>query len=145
MENKQLIQIMPQCQAIFCQNKTGNCKKSFFQIPDPTKSAEHTKLCRKWLENLKNGKLNIETFKAHRKFVVCEDHFTKECFDGIYSNSVASSLSFLHKRKSLKKNAVPTLVGLKLETSRVHQRRNSAEIISGKRQKAQVRKSLDLP
>lgn len=129
---------MPQCQAIFCTNRSGNCKKSFFQFPDPEKGTDERRLCKKWIENLKNGKLQIETFRAHRGLVVCEDHFSQDSFDGSFSSTVAASLSFAHKRKMLKKGAVPTLVGTKQQQSNAESRK-SAESLSIKRRKAQLK------
>ena len=98
---------MPSCQAFNCTNESGRCKKSFFQIPNPDKNAESRRMCKIWINNLKNGKLSLETFKASRNKVVCEDHFTPDCFE---RNLVAESLNFFPKKKRLCPNAVPTLV-----------------------------------
>ena len=98
---------MPSCQAFNCTNERGKCQKSFFRIPNPNKDAETKRLCKQWITNLKNGKLSIDTFKAGDAKIVCEDHFTAECFD---RNAVAESLNFHPKRKRLLPNAVPTLV-----------------------------------
>ena len=98
---------MPSCQAFNCTNERGKCQKSFFRIPNPNKDAESKRLCKQWITNLKNGKLSIDTFKAGDAKIVCEDHFTAECFD---RNAVAESLNFHPKRKRLLPNAVPTLV-----------------------------------
>ena len=65
---------MPQCQAIHCTNRQGNGKKSFFRFPKPEKGIKERKLCKKWIDNLKNGKLRIETFRDYKHMVVCEDH-----------------------------------------------------------------------
>jgi hypothetical protein len=138
---------MPQCQAINCNNKTGKAKKSFFQIPDPLKSAEHKRLCKKWIDNLKNGKLRLETFKANKSTVVCEDHFTNDCFDGYFASPVAASLHFHQKRKTLKFGAVPSIVNVRLSASDDVQDakplRTSTEKLKSKRRIAELKEELN--
>ena len=136
---------MPQCQAINCNNKTGKAKKSFFQIPDPQKSAEHKRLCKKWIDSLKNGKLRLETFKANKSTVVCEEHFTDDCFDGYFASPVAASLHFHQKRKTLKFGAVPSIVNVGLSASVKDARplRTSTEKVKSKRRIAELKEELN--
>jgi hypothetical protein len=130
---------MLQCQAFNCVNKSG-CGKSFFPIPDPLKSYDHRKLCKKWIKNLHNKKLNLQTFKAHRQKVVCRDHFTDDCFEGAYTSKVAQSLNFKSKRKGLVFGSVPTIVNVNNHSSlkKTTKNRPSIENIRLKRLKAQV-------
>ena len=72
---------MPSCQAFNCTNEKGKCKKRFFLNPDPTKSTVKRRLCKQWINNLKNGKLRFETFIFNSSKVVCKDHFTADSFD----------------------------------------------------------------
>ena len=127
---------MPQCQAINCSNRQHRGGKSFFQIPDPRKSKFHRALCKKWLDLLRNDKLCISNFVGNKSRVVCEDHFLPDCFEGVFSNSVAASLNFKHKRKQLKPDALPTIVHVNTDTSQAHSRRSSDQI--KKRREAQV-------
>ncbi|XP_060591457.1 uncharacterized protein LOC132746357 [Ruditapes philippinarum] len=132
---------MPQCQAFNCVNKSG-CGKSFFPIPDPLKSYDHRKLCKKWIENLHNKKLNLQTFKAHRQKVVCEDHFTDDCFEGPYTCKVAQSLNFKSKRKGLVFGSVPTIVNVNNHSTTKN--RPSIDNIRLKRLKAQLKEELNI-
>ena len=72
---------MPSCQSINCTNTRGKCAKSFFEIPDPTKSKEKRKLCKLWIDHLRNDKLKLETFVYNRNKLVCEDHFELHYFE----------------------------------------------------------------
>lgn len=98
---------MPACQAFNCTNKQGECSKSFFVIPNPAKDAASKRRCKQWITNLKNGKLCFETYVYNTKKLVCEDHFTPDCFE---RNLVAESLNFFPRCKKLKPDAVPTLI-----------------------------------
>ena len=89
---------MPSCQAINCTNTRGKCAKSFFEIPDPTKSKEKRKLCKLWIDHLRNDKLKLETFVYNRNKVVCEDHFEPHYFE---RNEIAESLGFKAKKKNI--------------------------------------------
>lgn len=118
-----------------CANKQGKGGKSFFQIPHPQKSKAHRALCKKWIELLRNDKLSVETFVNNKSRVVCEDHFRPESFEGVFSSSVAGSLSFFPKRKQLKPNALPTLVKT---YAREENKRHSTNELLKKRHNAQV-------
>lgn len=125
---------MPSCQAFNCTNEKGKCTKSFFVMPDPSKSADKKKLCKQWISNLKNGKLQIENFKFSSSKVVCEDHFTSDSFE---RNLVKESLDFLPKRKYLRQNAVPTIVNTGMDTRKTQERSTKS---TQKRRSAQVSK-----
>ncbi|KAK3101357.1 hypothetical protein FSP39_002994 [Pinctada imbricata] len=107
---------MPSCQALNCTNERGKCQKSFFRIPNPNKNAEQKRLCKQWITNLKNGKLSFDTFKYGDSKIVCEDHFTADCFE---RNVVAESLNFHPKRKRFIPNAVPTIVNTDKVSDRI--------------------------
>ena len=49
----------------------------------------------------------FETYVFNTKKLVCEDHFTPDCFE---RNHVAESLNFFQRCKKLKPDAVPTLI-----------------------------------
>lgn len=98
---------MPSCQAINCTNTRGRCGKSFFEIPDPTKSSEKRKLCKLWIHHLRNDKLRFETFVWNKNKIVCEDHFEEDAFE---KNLIAESLGFKCSKKFLKIGALPTIV-----------------------------------
>ena len=134
---------MPSCQAINCGNVKGQVKgKSFFQIPDPTKSKAHKALCKKWLDNLRNPKLKINTFKFSASKVVCEDHFPKDSFRTGFTSEAAKSVNFLPKRKDIHDNAVPTLIDTGRRPFVCEKIRVSTQTLQKKRRFAQVRKWL---
>lgn len=93
---------MPHCQAFGCSNHTGRDQKSFFRIPNPQ---THLELCRKWLNALSVMKFDIRTFESSKDNVVCEDHFTEDCFE----EDVKSKIMGTKPRKILKDDAVPTV------------------------------------
>eukprot|EP00111_Clytia_hemisphaerica_P000057 TCONS_00000137-protein len=70
------------CQAFGCSNKSSGSKaikgKCFFKIPDPKKERDR---CSRWLHNMGNAKLTINTFEAARHRVLCSDHFHSKCFE----------------------------------------------------------------
>ena len=103
--------IMPQCKAFGCFNEKGKVDKSFYQFPDPLKSAEKKKLCQTWLNNLKNGSLprKVADYTWKGGHLVCSDHFTADCFVGVYDSSVAASLGYKGKSR-LRNDAVPTII-----------------------------------
>ena len=109
----------------------------FFQIPDPRKSKFHHKLCKKWLDLLRNDKLCISNFVGNKSCVVCQDHFLQDCFEGVFSNIVVASLNFKHKRKQLKLDALPTIIHINKDTYRQEHSRRSTDQTK-KRSKAQV-------
>ena len=132
---------MPQCQAINCKNKPQKGGKSFFQIPDPRKSPKKVNraLCKKWIDLLRNDKLDINNFVSNKSRVVCEDHFHPDSFTDPYSNSVAASLSFKPTRKSLKPGSLPVLVEAHPKKEKTRQ---STTSLLKKRQDAQVKLTL---
>ena len=112
-------------------------KRVFFFIPDPTKSTVKRRLCKQWINNLKNGKLRFETFIFNNSKVVCEDHFTAHSFD---RNLVAELLNCIPKKKRLLPTAVPTLVNTPTTVREPKKRktRESTVSLETKRKKAQV-------
>ncbi|KAJ8050537.1 Zinc finger imprinted 3 [Holothuria leucospilota] len=105
---------MPQCQSFGCSNKRGaqtesGDRISFFAIPDPKKEPE---LCKKWLLAIGTDKFNPATYVYHQDRVVCETHFTKECFK---EDMMATIMGTTPKRKKLKGGAVPTIFSLQDE------------------------------
>ncbi|CAG2223256.1 unnamed protein product [Mytilus edulis] len=129
---------MPSCQAINCTNTKGRCDKSFFEIPDPKKSAEKRKQCKLWIDHLRNDKLNMETFQWSKSRVVCQDHFEQNCFD---RNLMAESLGFKGTLK-LKPGSVPTIVKPGPGVRHEKQDRHSTHQLLEKRKKAQLRDSI---
>ena len=125
---------MPSCQAINCTNERGKCAKSFFEIPDPRKSTEKRKLCKLWIDHLRNDKLNIETFEWSKSRVVCQDHFTENCVE---RNTIAESLGFKTKL-TLKPGSVPTIVKPCPGVKHHAQERHPSKQLPEKRRKAQV-------
>ena len=59
---------------LIVQKPEGSVQKVFFEIPDPTKLTEKLKLCKLWIDHLRNDKLKLETFVYNRNKLVCEDH-----------------------------------------------------------------------
>ena len=109
-------------------------KRVFFFIPDPTKSTVKRRLCKQWINNLKNGKLRFETFIFNNSKVVCEDHFTAHSFD---RNLVAESLNCIPKKKRLLPTAVPTLVNTPTTVREPKKEKNTGKhcIIGDKKKK----------
>ena len=96
---------MPECQAYGCLNKAGEGArkvKRFFQIPNATKYPAKRDLAIKWLYNIGTGH-TVDKLNFHRK-VVCEDHFTEQCF----KKNVEHVLLGLPEWRLLKEHAVPT-------------------------------------
>lgn len=69
--------IMPECQAKFCTVRRGQGFNTF-SIPDPKHDYD---LCKRWIHNLGNKKLNIKTFVFAYHKIVCEKHFEEDCFE----------------------------------------------------------------
>lgn len=107
--------------------KTENVRKVFSSF-----LIQKKKLCKLWITNLKNGKLQIETFKYSSSKVVCEDHFTSDSFE---RNVVKESLHFAPKRKKLRPNVVPTIVNT---GTPVRKQRQRSESSTKKRQQARL-------
>lgn len=68
---------MPECQAKFCTVRRGQGFYTF-SIPDPKRDFE---LCKRWIHNLGNEKLNIKTFVFAYHKIVCEKHFEEDYFE----------------------------------------------------------------
>ena len=131
---------MPSCHAINCTNFKGKVKgKSFFHFPNPELSRGHKALCKKWIDNLRNAKLDINSFKFSASKVVCEDHFTKDSFVTSYTSEAAHLVNFKPRRKDLKKDAVPTLVDTGRGPLACEKARASTQSLQKKRRDAQVR------
>ena len=92
------------CQASGCSNRrTDPGKKGFFAIPDPLKDRER---CVKWLNNIGTDKFNIQTYVYHKSRVVCEEHFTPDCFK---EDIMAKVMGYTPSKKLLKPGTVPTI------------------------------------
>ena len=127
---------MPSCQAINCTNTKGKCSKSFFEIPDPSKSAQKGKLCKLWIHHLRNDKLNIESFVWSKSRVVCEDHFEDSCF---HRSTLAGSLGFKASKPRLKPGAIPTIVNIPKAGSELEVKsKEHRTLLLEKRKRAQV-------
>lgn len=101
---------MPQCQAFGCKNLRGCLnekgeKITCFAIPDPAKSKESYEQCRMWIRAIGTDKFNHKKYKYHRDRVVCEQHFTSECF----LDDMKARLMGTKPRKRLKPGSVPTI------------------------------------
>ena len=131
---------MPECQAFNYTNIRGKAKTSFHQFPNPLESRAERARCRRWIDNLKNAKLHIDTsgFDANR--VVCGEHFTNDSFTGFLASHVADSLGFKPRRRLLKPDAVLTIVTTATGTdgSVGQKRRTNTELMLKKRRDAQV-------
>ena len=64
--------------------QTTQRREEFIQIPDARKSKFHRKLCKKWLDLLRNYQLCISNFVGNKSCVVCNTIFSrnvsKACF-----------------------------------------------------------------
>ncbi|XP_071836473.1 uncharacterized protein [Apostichopus japonicus] len=101
---------MPQCQAFGCKNLRGCLnekgeKITCFAIPDPAKSKESYEQCRMWIRAIGTDKFNHKKYKYHRDRVVCEQHFTSECF----LDDMKARIMGTKPRKRLKPGSVPTI------------------------------------
>ena len=68
---------MPECQAKFCNVRRGQGYNTF-SIPNPKRDYD---LCKRWIHNLGNDKLNIKTFGFAYHTIVCEKQFDDACFE----------------------------------------------------------------
>ena len=116
---------MTVCQAFGCSNKPNpRNDRSFFVIPDPKKRPD---ICKKWIHNIRNAKFDFKSFVPSKAFVVCEDHFERDCFE---KNRQAELLGYKPRVKKLKPDAVPTVFSFRKNIQhRLHteRRRVSAE------------------
>ena len=70
--------------------------------------------------------------------MVCGERFTSDSFKGFYANPVAGSLGFKHKRKTLKPDAIPTIVNAGTGGSVEQKKRTGTELMLKRRRDAQV-------
>ncbi|KAJ8051187.1 THAP domain-containing protein 3 [Holothuria leucospilota] len=73
---------------------------------NPRSNKKEPELCKKWLHAIGTDKFNPTTHVYHQDRVVCETHFTKECFE---EDMIATIMGTTRKRKKLKPGAVPTI------------------------------------
>lgn len=109
---------MPQCQAFGCNNLRGSQNEkgeriAFFPIPDPAKSDESYELCRRWIRAIGTDKFDYKKYKFHRDRVVCEEHFTSDCFE----DDMKARLMGTEPQKKLKPGSEPTIFSFRPETS----------------------------
>lgn len=107
---------MPQCQAFGCSNIRGSHNEkgkriAFFPIPDPAKSDESYELCRRWIRAIGTDKFDYKKYKFHRDRVVCEEHFTSDCFE----DDMKARLMGTEPQKKLKPGSVPTIFSFRPE------------------------------
>eukprot|EP00105_Crassostrea_gigas_P012643 XP_011428697.1 PREDICTED: uncharacterized protein LOC105329205 [Crassostrea gigas] len=121
---------MPECQAKFCTVRRGQGFNTF-SIPDPKHDYE---LCKRWIHNLGNKKLNIKTFVFAYHKIVCEKHFEEDCFE----DDVEARLMNFKPRKKLKKGAVPTI----FKDSKTPKRREASEKRIKKKEKSELLKNI---
>lgn len=126
---------MPQCQAFGCSNKRGDVtadgdRISCFSIPDPKKEPG---LCAKWLHAIGTDKFNPNTYVYHVDRVVCDQHFSKDCFE---EDMMAKLMGTTPKRKKLVPGAVPTIFSFRKQLAcRPKDRPNTAKRIQAKERK----------
>ena len=100
---------MPICAVPGCSNITGSCnveKKSFYQIPNP--KLEQTRAAR-WIHNIGNADINVNSFVASKDKVVCSDHFHEDCIKRDLRFELMSGKNKSKKRRELVTGAVPTI------------------------------------
>lgn len=96
--------IKKECSFIGCHGSKFKCLDThFYNFPTSRKN-----VCDQWIENCKNESLRAIPLKSLTSRVVCENHFTKECF-----------FSYSEKRKRLKLDAVPTLASIESKCDEV--------------------------
>nr|XP_022296455.1 uncharacterized protein LOC111106186 [Crassostrea virginica] len=117
---------MPECQAKFCTVRRGQGYNTF-SIPDPKRDYD---LCKRWIHNLGNDKLNIKTFVFAYHKIVCEKHFEEDCFE----DDIEARLMNFKPRKKLKKGAVPTI----FLDSKISKKRESSEKRKKEKEKSEL-------
>lgn len=131
---------MPQCQAFGCSNLRGSLdengeKIAFFPIPDSSKSEENYELCRQWIRAIGTDKFDHKKYKHHRDRVVCEKHFTPECFE----EDLKARLMGTEPQKKLRQGSVPTLFSFRpVTTSLELPSRTKRRIQAKERQQVQL-------
>lgn len=73
---------MPECQPNFVLSEGDKYSIHFLFLTDPKRDYE---LCKRWIHNLGNEKLNIKTFVFSYHKIVCEEHFEEDCFKELRS------------------------------------------------------------
>ncbi|KAJ8048791.1 THAP domain-containing protein 1 [Holothuria leucospilota] len=126
---------MPHCAAFGCINNTSRVRKSFFRIPNPATKPE---LCRRWLNGLSLERISFDTFVHSKDHVVCEDHFTADCF----VEDIKAKLMGKPPRKMLRDDAVPTLFA---HRPRPVVRESSERRIAAAESRAYIKSVLEQP
>ena len=102
---------MPQCQVRGCTLRRGHAEgkgMSFFRIPDGSKP-ELRDIAQKWLDFCGSG-YDARNFKFTSDKIVCERHFTPECFVEDTHNRMARVLGTKPKHKCIATGSVPSIV-----------------------------------
>ena len=108
---------MPECQVHDCRLRRGRGDGkgiSFFRIPDGSKP-EYREIAQKWLHFCGTGH-DVKTFKFTREKIVCENHFTPDCFVDDFHSKMARMRGEEPKHKALRADAVPTVVSHRRQT-----------------------------
>ena len=94
---------MPSCSAPGCKNRYENGRErglTFHRLP-----TKNIKLAKKWLEQLRRDERLVP-----KHLYVCNEHFTDDCFETEYRFELLGGNT---RRRSLKKDAFPTIFQLK--------------------------------
>ncbi|KAJ8028496.1 Histone deacetylase complex subunit SAP30L [Holothuria leucospilota] len=94
---------MPYCKAYGCTNHSGRVKKSMFKLPDPDRRPE---IFKQWIDAINTDKFKVKPYVVNKHDVLCEDHFTPDCFE---QNIRAKVMGFIPRGKRLKEDAVPSI------------------------------------
>ena len=108
---------MPQCQVHDCKLQRGhrNAKGvSFFRIPDGSKP-ELREIAQRWLHFCGTG-YDARTFNFTPDKIVCEHHFTSDCFVDDAHIRMARERGEKPKHKCIRPGSVPTIVSQHRQT-----------------------------
>ena len=94
---------MPYCQAFDCSNHTSRVKKSMFWFPNHKKKPD---LFKKWANAVSVKKFFDKNYEWSKDDVLCEDHFTSDCFA---EDVRAKIMGYEPKKKQLKQGVVPNM------------------------------------
>lgn len=94
---------MPYCQAYGCNTHTARIRKSIFKFPNPSKKPE---LFKQWRDAVCMEKFFDQNYMWSKDDVICQDHFTSECFA---EDKLAKMLGYVSKTKRLMPDAVPSI------------------------------------
>ena len=105
---------MANCRVTGCRNNKRNCKgkKSFFSFPKLDTDRER---CLAWIHACRDKTFNVSNFKWSRDLLICEDHFTSDCFALSESQKMNRMLGIEDtqpNKKFLTVSAVPTVFSL---------------------------------